>query len=158
MMGVCVRNMSSYRNFIKLHCCIKLAFHFISWWRCTVINPQISKDLGALTFRVNIFSVDWLTLEDEGIRSFDSQEPLAEGSSTIFQNVWSLKTSVTWCQCCLFCLCISGAGIISLLRQRVSRLCQRWYGKGCLANQVLRGQRFRYAYCAVILQELGTLR
>ena len=30
MMGVCARNMSSQRNFNKLHCCIKLAFHFIT--------------------------------------------------------------------------------------------------------------------------------
>jgi len=42
MMGVCARNMSSYGNFNKLHCCIKLAFHFISWWRCTVIQLSLN--------------------------------------------------------------------------------------------------------------------
>ena len=27
-------------NFNKLHCCMKLSFHFISWWRCTVKQPS----------------------------------------------------------------------------------------------------------------------
>ena len=35
VMGVCTRNMS-----IKLPCCIKLAFHIISWGRCTVKQPS----------------------------------------------------------------------------------------------------------------------
>ena len=33
-------NMSIQGNFNKLHCCIKLALHFISWWRCTVKQPS----------------------------------------------------------------------------------------------------------------------
>jgi len=31
-----------WRNFNKLHCCMKLAFHFISWWRCAVKQNCLS--------------------------------------------------------------------------------------------------------------------
>jgi len=40
MMGVCTRNMGAKNTSIKLPCCIKLAFHFISWGRCTVKQPS----------------------------------------------------------------------------------------------------------------------
>ena len=39
--------------YVFLHCCIKLAFHFISWWRCTVKQP--SKAI------VNVTAVSYLT-------------------------------------------------------------------------------------------------
>jgi len=54
--SVCARNMSSYRNFNTLHCCIKLAFRFISWWRCTV------KQLSGILFGSQAFFQDLIHL------------------------------------------------------------------------------------------------